>query len=165
MTGKLIACAVVLLCIGISSCAEEQSSSRSVSERLIAEIDPSWILRSFNVSPDSKHAACVAAVGDKGFVVVDGQEGKQYDDIGKGDPIFSPDSQRVAYGARVGDKWLVVVDGEEGKQYDAILKGDPTFSPDSKRVAYGARVGDKWLVVVEGEEGKQYDGIGEGTLI
>ena len=94
MTGKRIACVAVLLCIGISSHAEEQLSSRVVDEGLIAEIDPSWLLRSFKVSPDSKHVACIAAVGDKWLVVVDGEEGKQYDGIGTV-PIFSPDSKRV----------------------------------------------------------------------
>ncbi len=137
------------------------SEKREASERLIANIDfSSLIAETFKVSPDHRRVAYSALVWKNWFVVVDGEEGKQYDGIGEGDPIFSPDSRRVAYYAKVGNKWFVVVDGEEGKQYDGI--GTPIFSPDSRRVAYGARVGNKWFVVVDGEEGKQYDGIVKG---
>jgi hypothetical protein len=112
MTGKRMACVVVLLlCIGISSCAEEQSSSRVVSEGLIAEIDPSWLLPSFKASPDSKHVACIAAVGDKWFVVVDGEEGKQYDDIPGGRGIVFDSSSTLHYLALVG-KGLYLVEEE-----------------------------------------------------
>jgi hypothetical protein len=48
-------------------------------------------------------------------VVLDRQEGKQYD--GVGEPTFSPDSKRFAYTAIVGEKQFVVLDGQEGKQY------------------------------------------------
>jgi len=160
--------AVFVLCITVAARAEEKSSNRVVSERLIVEIDfSSWIRESFKVSPDSKRVAYVARVGDKQFVVVDGKEEKQYDGIGEGTPIFSPDSKRVAYNARVGDKWLVVADGKEEKRYDGIGT-TLIFSPDSKRVAYKALVGDKQLVVVDGKEEKQYDGIvtlGGGRII
>ena len=111
-----------LICISISSYAQEKSTDRIVSERFIAQIDPSsWIKESFKVSPDSKRVAYAAGVGDKWFVVVDGKEEKQYDGIGEGTPIFSPDSKRVAYAAQVGNKRFVVVDGKEEKQYDGIV--------------------------------------------
>ena len=71
-----------LICISISSYAQEKSTDRIVSERFIAQIDPSsWIKESFKVSPDSKRVAYAAGVGDKWFVVVDGKEEKQYDGI------------------------------------------------------------------------------------
>jgi hypothetical protein len=65
----------------------------------------------------------VAGRGGKWFVVVDGKEGKEYDGIAKGTPIFSPDSKHLAYLARRGEKWFVVIDGEEGKEYDGFLLG------------------------------------------
>jgi uncharacterized RDD family membrane protein YckC/Tol biopolymer transport system component len=137
-----------------------------LSERLVVQIDfSSWIQEHFTVSPDSRRVAYVAQLGDKVFVVVDGKEGKPYDGIAEGTPIFSPDSRRVAYAAQLGDKQFVVVDGKEEKQYDGILEGGLIFSPDSQRVAYAAQVGDKWFVVVDGKEEKQYDGILEGTPI
>jgi hypothetical protein len=144
MTREYIAlCVIILVYISISVCADGESSNRVVSERLIAEIDfSSWIPKTFEVSPDSKRVAYVAKAGDKQVVVVDGEEGKQYDSILEGTPIFSLDSKRVVYGAQIGDKWLVVVDREEGKQYDGILEGTLTFSPDGERIAYIAVVGD-----------------------
>ncbi len=94
--------------------------SMIVSERYICEIDfSSWIKESWKVSPDSKRVAYVAEGGDKRFVVVDGEEGKQYDGISN--LIFSPDSKRVAYVAKAYDKDFMVVDGEEGKQCDVIV--------------------------------------------
>jgi Tol biopolymer transport system component len=85
--------------------------------------------------PDSRRLAYrIVETGNKSVMVVDGNEGKQYDytDI----PRFSTDSQRMAYEAAVGDQWLVVVDGKEGKPYDGIAEGSLTFSPDSRRVVY-----------------------------
>jgi Tol biopolymer transport system component len=113
------------------------------------------------VSPDSRRVLYVARRGGKELVVVDGVEGKGYDEILDGripvpePPVFSPDSRRVAYAARRGGEWLVVVDGVEGKKCDTV--GAPVFSPDSRRVAYGAARGDKGLVVVDGIE-REVDG-------
>ena len=60
-------------------------------------------------SPDSQPITFTATIGDKDIVVIDGNEGRKYDEVGY--PIFSPDSQRVAYVAQEGDKWFVVIDG------------------------------------------------------
>jgi hypothetical protein len=151
--------------VEVTPYAQEKSPDRSISEKFVAQIISSWIADSFKVSPNSKRVACVAKEGNKWCVVVDGKEGKQYDNIGKGTLIFSPDSRRVAYMAKEGNKWCVVVDGKEEKQYDGIGEGSIIFSPDSTRMAYKAGVGNKWCVVVDGKEGKQYDNIGMGTPI
>ena len=95
---------------------------------------------------------------------MDGVEGKEYDGIMEGNPVFSPDSKRVAYAANRGGKWLVVVDGMAGKEYDGILAGTPVFSPDGKRVAYAAERGSNWLVVLDGAEGKKYDDLRNSSL-
>ena len=95
---------------------------------------------------------------------MDGVEGKEYDGIGIGTPLFCPDGKRVAYEAGRGDKSLVVVDGVEGKKYDGI-GGALLFSPDGKRVTYGAQRGDKWLVVVDDMESREYDAFVRGSRI
>ncbi|HOK09763.1 MAG TPA: hypothetical protein PLJ10_08895, partial [Candidatus Hydrogenedens sp.] len=74
-------------------------------------------------SADSRRVAYSAKRGGKWFVVVDGEEGKEYDGIGAGSLIFSPDSRRVMYSAGRGNKRFVVVDGEESKGYDGIGAG------------------------------------------
>lgn len=73
-------------------------------------------------SPDSRRVAYVAHVGQQQFVVVNGREGKRYDDI-EITPHFSPDGRWVAYGARIGAKHFVVMNGKEGKLYDDIVSG------------------------------------------
>jgi Tol biopolymer transport system component len=104
-------------------------------------------------SPDSSHIAYVVQEDKKVFVVVDGNDGKRYDDVKL--VIFSPDSKHLAYVAKLGDKWVVVIDAKENTQYDGL---DPLiFSPDSKHLAYRAQKGKEMLVVLDGEEGKLYN--------
>jgi Tol biopolymer transport system component len=167
--GMALWLAVFLLCSGMTAWAEEEASPGMASERLIAHIDFSaWAPKSFKVSPDGTRLAYGAKAGNKWFVVVDGKEGKQYNIIMEGTPLFSPDSKRVAYDAQLDNKRCVIMDGKEEKQYDGIGAGSLVFSPDSKRLAYVAGVRNKWLAVVDGKEGKQYDGIvtiGGGRII
>ena len=127
---------------------------RTVSERHIGEAHPSLVKNSVNTSPNCRRLAFVARVGKKQFVVVDGQEQKQYDRIERGSLVFSPDSRRLAYRARAGGKRFVVVDGEDQKQCDEV--NSLVFSPDSQRVAYVARSGKKRFVVLDGQEQGQY---------
>ena len=88
------------------------------------------MLESLVVSPDSRHVAYAVKREEKWLVVVDGVEGKKYDGILEGMPVFSPNSKRVAYVAQRGGKWLVVIDGGEGKKYDRSdgLRSAPTPS-------------------------------------
>ena len=52
--------------------------------------------------------AYVAKVAKKRSVVLDGEEQKQYENLGKAGICFSPDSRRLAYVAMVGKKkWSV----------------------------------------------------------
>ena len=73
--------------------------------------------------------AYAAKADNKWFVVVNGNEGKQYD--GLGSPLlFSPDSKRMAYAAKASNKTFIVVDGKEGNQYDAIV------TPEGGRIVF-----------------------------
>ena len=152
---SFIALTAVLSCGQIFAQGHKGKIRLVTKEVSLGMADPGIIDTSLMVSPDSRRLAYLAQHGDKWLVVVDGQEGKEYDGIGA--LLFSPDGQRVAYGAQHGAKWLVVVEGQEGKKYDGISEGTPLFSGDSRRVAYGAQIGAKWLVVVDGQYGKIYD--------
>ncbi len=55
---------------------------------------------------------------DKWFIVVDGVEGKQYDEVELVPYKFSGDFKQLVYKAKNGGKWFVVLNGVEGKQYD-----------------------------------------------
>ena len=122
------------------------------SEKLICKVDfSSGIAESLTVSPDNMHVAYGARKGNKWFVVVDGQEGKQYDGLTSGTPIFSPDNKRVAYGAMTEKKWFVVVDGQEGKQYDGIVKGSIIkFNPDGSIYYLAIKGNGTYLVTSQG---------------
>jgi Tol biopolymer transport system component len=124
------------------------------------------------VSPDGRHVAYVAAKGNKQFVIVDGQAGREYDAIDPGSLVFSPDGKRLAYvaarknrAATGGQTQFVVEGGKEGKGYDGIGLSSVRFSPDSKRVGYGARTGQKPLLVIDGQEHLGYDGIGQDSPV
>lgn len=105
----------------------------------------------FAFSPDGRRYAYVANQGGREFVVVDGAEGKQYDDID--DLQFTADGRHVVFAARRGGKSLVVVDGVEGREYDGFV---PVGGPESQRLLsvvgerrFGAlaRRGAEWLRV------------------
>ena len=50
--------------------------------------------------------------GKKRFLVVDGQEHKQYEGLAEGNLVFSPDSRRVAYVAEVRKNSLLSLMGK-----------------------------------------------------
>ena len=88
--------------------------------------------KSERFSPDSKRFAYSANVGNKHVAaVVDGVEGKAYDDIPYWSLTFSPDSQHIAYRAKSCDngtcKWVMVLDGVEQPYYSDV-SGEPVFS-------------------------------------
>jgi WD40 repeat protein len=138
------------------------------------------------ISPDGKHAACIAREGKHWRVVRDGQAGPPHRDVkqitvhGKLSggtykesyeaderplgpvAVFSPDGSRMAYSARDGGKWRVYVDGQAGPGFDAIgtdMDLGVVFSPDSRHFAYIARKVNKWLVITDCQSGPEYDEI------
>lgn len=86
-------------------------------------------------SPDGDRVAYVADISEKWRMVIDGQEGPEYDMILEGSPLFSLDGKLLAYIAIKKDKQFVVVDGKEGPQYDGIIKARLTFLAD-KTIEY-----------------------------
>src|SRR5215212_2009878 len=75
---------------------------------------------------------------NKWVVVIDGQESKEFDQVGN--LSFSPDGKRVSYGVEQGGKQFFVVDNAVGaeREFDKVAGGSFTWSPDGKRYAYGA---------------------------
>ena len=113
---------VFLFCVGIMA--------YTYSGKFVTEIISSAVKKSLKVSPDSKRVAYAAGSGNKWFVVVNGKEGKQYDDALVDYCIFSPDSKRVACVVSLGQRiqnvigvfWqFVIADGKEGKHYLGII--------------------------------------------
>lgn len=118
-------------------------------------------------SPDGKRVAYVAKTGKQWSVVINGEEGKPYDEIGP--PIFSPDSHSLAYEARLGKQWFLVLNGKEGKPYpydgSSFLRY-PIFSPDSLRIAYEISFKPSGeCAVVDDTEGEKFDGIHTESII
>jgi hypothetical protein len=81
-------------------------------------------------SPDSKCVGYVVKMGNKSWMVVNGAEGRHYDElrketIGGWDKwdksfVFSPDG-KIAYWAKRGDKWRIVVADAESEEYWGYL--------------------------------------------
>jgi WD40 repeat protein len=115
------------------------------------------------MSPDGRHVAyAVSHDRRKWFVVLDGQEGKAYDQVTF--LTFSPDGTRLAYRAHIGAERFMVVDGQESGPYDVV--GDPVFSLDSRHIAFRAspRSRNKWLMVVDGQDGKRHGDVGSAAF-
>ena len=109
------------------------------------------------LSPDGKRSAYQARneKGGRVFMVVDGKEGPQYDEIADTETVFSPDGKRLAYRATNGGRFLFVTDGRESRAYDKA--GGALFSSGGERVAYRAKRGDAAFVVSDGLEGPRYE--------
>lgn len=110
-------------------------------------------VRIASFSPDSKHFGYAAQKDGKWMAILDGVEGRQYDDMY--DYIYySPDSQHVAYSACNGKTWHAVIDGVENGSYQML--GPIVFSPDSKRTACGIGIGKQCAWVVDGHLNNYY---------
>lgn len=108
-------------------------------------------------SPDSKRMAYAAKRAGKSFVVINGVEGKEYDDISEA-IVFSPASKRVAYVAWREKQCFVVLDGDEGKKYVKGFISGLAFSPDSKRFVYEINDGSKTrIVIIDGAEEREFE--------
>lgn len=111
-------------------------------------------------SPDSKSVVCAAKLGNREFILLNGQP--QINGIAQkgyektSGPRFSPDGSRLVYLAKAGGKWLLVDAGKEQKPYGAIQE-DFYFSADSRHLATVVFEGDEEMVVVDGLEGNRYD--------
>jgi len=107
----------LLFCIGIVACAHEAFLKRKVSERFIVQIAlPLWAFSPFQVSPDSKRVAYVAQLGKKWFVVVDGKEEKQYDEI----VMKGGQGARIIFETPVSLHYLAVKAHGEGERQQSI---------------------------------------------
>lgn len=125
-------------------------------------------------SPDSKHVAFAAKLGDKRMAVfVDGKPHREFEMVMGQSIVFSPDGNRIAYVAgrneAAGNKLFYVIDGQPEKEYDQILANSFVFSPNSQRWAFqavtitplpnGQRRGNV-VVNLDGIEGKEFDQVG-----
>jgi len=153
-------------------------SNRTIYEKLVIKINSEQEMDSCKASPNYQRFAFVLSTGRKGsvyvdgkkrfgdkrYVMVDGNEGKLYDDISKSSLIFSPDSKHLAYVAihqdyKKGHNWCVVLDEVESNLYHDIDESSLTYSPDSDHLAYVAKLSTKWYVVIDGNIGLGYDEI------
>jgi hypothetical protein len=156
--------------IGIAASPQIGAGKRTTTEKLIGNIHRTAIAHSIKDSPDGRRAAYVAVsrgllTEEKKFVVVDGKDEKEYDDISASmRTFFSPDGKRVAYGAKASNHWLMVVDGKEEGPYDGIVTGSLTFSSDSKRIGYAVAAGKKFFAIVDGKREKHYDVVAPGSI-
>ena len=100
-------------------------------------------------SRDGRRLAYIGAREGKRFAVVDGVEGRAYDEVRWLN--FSPDGRHVFFLARRLDKWSAVVDGEESPAYDEILSMSPinfmsneSFKMLARRAREDLRVTISW---------------------
>jgi hypothetical protein len=125
---------------------------------------------SVTLSPDGRRLALVARGADgRERVVVDGNEGKPYEQVFEDSLAFSGDGARLAYVARRGGRSVVIADGTEVGAHDGVATGSVRFSPAGRRIAYVAeRVGAggvvRRCVAVDGAEGRDYDWVNSAPV-
>ena len=134
-------------------------------------------LKGLQFSLDSKRLAFVADSDGEAYMVIDGKEGKKYNEVGehfRQGIVFSPDSKSIAYMAAINSakkdksgyriqEWRVVLNDKEDKPYRYV--SNITFSPNSTKLAYVAHnaidgnAKAKSFVIQNGVAGKAYDEI------
>jgi hypothetical protein len=94
--------------------------------------------------------AYIAGDGKKDFVVLNGVEGKAYDEVA--DVLFAPSRSVLAYRARLGVEHFVVVGKKALGPHVNVKPGSLTFSDDGKVVAWSAFGKDGfWHVYANGK--------------
>lgn len=133
----------------------------------------------FAFSPDGRRLAYAARKGAKWVMVVDGQEGPEFDRVRE--PYFSADSKHVAYVGFRGKECALVMDGKERGSYPGVgmslyyingrtplRRAENKFCPvafsSTDRFAFvackGRRNGeDRDVVVIDGKESPEYDDV------
>ncbi|MGA2499921.1 MAG: hypothetical protein ABSH20_19460 [Tepidisphaeraceae bacterium] len=95
-----------------------------------------------------------AKAGGKNYVVINGEDGKEYDEVGN--LVFSPDGKHWAYAVRTGEKMYFLIDSKPTSEYDAVIGASFTWSPDNLHHAFSAIKGKgdgaKAVVVIDGKE-------------
>jgi Tol biopolymer transport system component len=176
MKGKIIVLLTMILPFIASAQPAIGTLHLVTKEESLGKLHPDIQPNTMTLDPGFQHVAYVVKRGEKELAVVDGVEGKEYDNISDHcKMVFSPDGKRFAYVATRGKKVLVVADGKEGKEYDHI-DWSPIFSPDSRHLAYIATLEDneslkarlgfynlKDFIVEDGAEGKPYQ-LAEGPI-
>lgn len=110
---------------------------------------------------------------NKKFVVINGKEGKKYDEI---DNLqITLDGGKLAYAAKEGERMFIVIDEKEGKKYNYVRQSDNIWgvnlSSDGKTLVYAVRgneqeFGEKnEFIVINGKEQKMYDWLGIQSLM
>lgn len=107
-------------------------------------------------SGDGRRLAYIAIRENKYFVVLDGQESKEYDGVNLHSLRFSRDGKHFAYVAVRDRKHFVVRDVQEGKAYDGGLD-TIFFSPDDRHLAYAVETGAHTRWVLDDRECREYD--------
>jgi len=110
-------------------------------------------------TPDGRHSAWSAKVGEKHVLVRDGEIASDQMDVVL-NTVFSPDGTRLAFQAWEGEypeRRFVVVDGIEGPRFDSASLWH--FSPDSRHLAYVAEEGGKSFLMLDQTPGPLVDAL------
>ena len=106
-------------------------------------------------SADGKLLAYLANTSDGKLVVVNGKEGKTYNDIGTLQTesgvtflAFVPGTDNIVYRAVEGQKTFIVINATEGKQYAEIKT---IYFNDKGQIAYYAQSGNNLYTIIDGK--------------
>jgi hypothetical protein len=107
------------------------------------EISINWITFSTN----GEHLSYGAEIGDRLYMIADGEIVEKEGHDKTGFPVFSADGSRFAYVAENNNRQYIIENGQNSQFYDEVV--DPVFSPDGKHFAYTASKNGKSFAVID----------------
>jgi WD40 repeat protein len=118
------------------------------------------IVRNSVVSLGGGNLSYVVRKNSKSVAMLQGREGKAYDDLSS----LIINGGRTAYAAAVGNEVCMVIDGKEGPRYEGVRYPGTVFGPQVKRVAYAVSKAGKSAVWIDSRESKWYDRVDYKSL-
>lgn len=117
------------------------------------------------VSADGKHGAYVKPEGVFFHVVLDGEQGPAFREIGRDSLVFSPNGTWLAYAARKWERWFVVEGDQRSRPYEHIVGPSLRVSADGLHFAFIASRDKQTFVVLDGVESPAVESVVDSRLV
>jgi Tol biopolymer transport system component len=161
----LIAILSVLAAVAPSASAQHRVTLTNREETLGKIPFNAGVAGSLVVSADGKYGAYIQPEGYTFRVVLNGEPGPAFEEIGRDSLVFSPNGTWLAYAAKEDGRWYVVEGDQRSLPYDHIVGPSLRVSADGLHFAFIATRDKQTHVVVDGVERPAVESVVDNRLV